>query len=215
MSDSWQDVDNSYVRDSDGLEEDDRMTDQYKDTSVEFIKGIREMEALGLVEIGALGSWSVSSFKSGSGVKEVREDSPHSYWQSDGGQPHYLDIHFSKQVSISRLSIYTDYLLDESYTPLTINILAGHGFHDLLEVETLHLEKPTGWTHVDFNEIKGLEDGLKTFLVRLLVAANHHNGKDTHLRSVKVYSPLTVFSMDTSILGPFTSSKLLSESTIR
>jgi anaphase-promoting complex subunit 10 len=173
------------------------------------------METLGLVDIGALGSWSVSSNKTGSGVKELRDDSPHTYWQSDGTQPHHLDIHFSKRVSVSRLSIYTDYLLDESYTPSNIVVLAGHGFHDLLEVVTLDLHKPSGWTHVEFDKIDGLENSLKTFLIRLLIVANHQYGKDTHLRAVKLYSPMTVFSMDTSVLGPFTSSKLLTESTIR
>lgn len=55
------------------------------------------MEELKLVDIGALGAWSVSSCKVGSGIKELREDNPESFWQSDGAQPHYLDIHFSKK----------------------------------------------------------------------------------------------------------------------
>jgi anaphase-promoting complex subunit 10 len=56
---------------------------------------------------------------------------------------------------------------------------------------------------------------LKTFLIRILIVANHQHGKDTHLRSVKVYSPLTAHSIDSSILGPFNSRVLLAESTIR
>jgi hypothetical protein len=44
MSESWQDVpDDSFARNSDALEDeeedDDEMTDEYKDTSLEFVKG--------------------------------------------------------------------------------------------------------------------------------------------------------------------------------
>jgi anaphase-promoting complex subunit 10 len=167
------------------------------------------------VDIGALGSWSVSSSKQGSGVKELREDSPASFWQSDGAQPHYLDIHFSKKVTVSRLSLFTDYALDESYTPSKIIVLSGNGFHDLVEVTTLDLNRPIGWNHVVFDGINGNAGGLKTFLIRILIVANHQHGKDTHLRSVKVYSPLTAHSVDGSVLGPFNSRVLLAESTIR
>lgn len=167
------------------------------------------------MDIGPLGSWSVSSNKLGSGVKELREDTPASFWQSDGPQPHYLDIHFSKRVTISRLSLFTDYILDESYTPSKITVLSGNGFHDLIEVITLDLNQPTGWNHVVFDEMSAKGEGLKTFLIRLLIVSNHQHGKDTHLRAVKVYSPQTTHSIDNSILGPFTSQVLLAESTIR
>lgn len=176
------------------------------------------MELEGLVDIGALGAWSVSSYKAGSGVKELREDNPHNYWQSDGTQPHHLDIHFSKRVTISKIAIFTDFSLDESYTPSKITFLAGNGFHDLIEVSTIELNQPTGWTHIPFDDkTDGGSDNshLKTFLIRLLIVANHQHGKDTHLRSVKIYSPMTTYSVDGSILGSFTSRKLLSESVIR
>lgn len=174
------------------------------------------MEQIGLVDIGALGAWSVSSFKAGSGIKELREDNPETFWQSDGTQPHYLDIHFSKKVSISRISIFTDFSRDESYTPSKITFLAGNGFHDLIEVSTIELNQPTGWTHILFDEEHEQNSKLlKTFLMRLLILANHQHGKDTHLRSVKIYSPMTTYSVESSILGSFISRKLLSESVIR
>jgi anaphase-promoting complex subunit 10 len=106
-------------------------------------------------------------------------------------------------------------MLDESYTPSKIVVLTGNGFHDLLEVTTLNLHQPSGWTHVEFDKIEGITGGIKTFLIRILVVANHQHGKDTHVRAVKVYSPGAEFSMDTTVLGGFTSAKLLSESTIR
>ena len=72
------------------------------------------MEERGLIDIGNLASWSVSSYKVGLGVEALCEDDPAKYWQSDGPQPHYIDIHFSKRVSVERLSIYTDFGLDRS-----------------------------------------------------------------------------------------------------
>lgn len=175
------------------------------------------MELQGLVDIGTLGAWSVSSYKAGSGVKELRDDSPHTYWQSDGTQPHHLDIHFSKRVTISKIAIFTDFSLDESYTPSKITFLAGNGFHDLIEVSTIELHQPTGWTQIPFHDKNagGFGSHLKTFLVRLLIVANHQHGKDTHLRSVKIYSPMATYSVDGGVLGSFTSKKLLSESVIR
>lgn len=174
------------------------------------------MEELKLVDIGALGAWSVSSCKVGSGIKELREDNPESFWQSDGAQPHYLDIHFSKKVSISGISIFTDFARDESYTPSKITFLAGNGFHDLIEVTTVELNQPSGWTHIPFDEEQEIGGKcLKTFLVRLLILANHQHGKDTHLRAVKIYSPMTTYSLNSGILGSFTSRKLQSEAVIR
>ncbi|KAH3687856.1 hypothetical protein WICPIJ_001149 [Wickerhamomyces pijperi] len=245
MSDSWQDG----IEESRVSTEDVNVEDEYRDPSKEYsegkcdlqfqqfpqlissssvltfclYKGIRDMEALGLADIGALGSWSVSSHKQGSGIKELREDTYETYWQSDGQQPHHLDIHFSKRVNVTRLSIFTDYTQDESYTPSKILVLSGSGFHDLIEVATMNLNQPIGWKHVIFNDAnttddddgsiaKRANDGLKTFLIRLLIVANHQHGKDTHLRSVKIYSPMVGFNMSSTVLGGFTSRKLLSES---
>ncbi|CDR46566.1 CYFA0S24e00210g1_1 [Cyberlindnera fabianii] len=205
MSDSWQDL----------PEESTEAQEDFRDSNSEFIDGLREAEDNGLVDIGALGAWSVSTYKQGSGVKELRDDSPETFWQSDGMQPHHLDVHFSKKVTISRVSLFTDYSLDESYTPSKIHILTGNGFHDLVEVVTLNLDKPTGWTTVVFSEKEDDSDGLKTFLLRLNIAENHQHGKDTHLRALKIYSKKATFTLDHSVIGPFTSRKLLAESTIR
>ena len=52
---------------------------------------------------------------------------------------------------------------------------------------------------------------LKAFLVQICILANHQNGKDTHLRGVKIFAPLVeyIFSMygvdrsNASMEGPF------------
>lgn len=50
------------------------------------------------------------------------------------------------------ISIYVDYMLDESYTPSKIVISAGTGFFDLTEVKTVDLQQPRGWQSVNIGE---------------------------------------------------------------
>ncbi|ODV84030.1 hypothetical protein CANARDRAFT_201857 [[Candida] arabinofermentans NRRL YB-2248] len=183
-----------------------------------FTSGIRKLEHLGLVEIGNLALWSVSSYKQGYGIKELREDNPFNYWQSDGPQPHYITIHFTKKVTIERLSFYLNYQIDESYTPSKLRILAGTGEHDLMEVSSKEFLEPVGWQHVFFTGIRS-DNLLKCYLIKICFLANHQNGKDSHVRSIKVLSPQSQNSMrldiDNSLGVGFTSVKLMSESTIR
>jgi len=129
------------------------------------------MEERGLIDIGNLASWSVSSYKVGLGVEALCEDDPAKYWQSDGPQPHYIDIHFSKRVSVERLSIYTDFGLDESYTPSKIQILSGTGYQSLQEVVTVDLHEPVGWCHVIMDAIRdeyATEPGICFYILLLI-----------------------------------------------
>jgi len=79
-----------------------------------------------------------------------------SYWQSDGPQPHYLNIHFFKLVSISHMRFYVDSRYDESYTPTKMQFLAGTGHHDLQTVCEMDLPPVIrGWTEVDLTQAGG------------------------------------------------------------
>lgn len=51
-------------------------------------------------EIGHLAVWTVTSAKAGNGVELMRDSNKDTYWQSDGAQPHTVDIHFHKKVHI-------------------------------------------------------------------------------------------------------------------
>ena len=75
--------------------------------------------------------WSLSTAKPGNGVEQVRDDNIDTYWQSDGPQPHLINIQFHKKMRIHEIVIYTDFKLDESYTPSKISIRVGSTFHDL------------------------------------------------------------------------------------
>ncbi|KAI9783124.1 MAG: anaphase promoting complex subunit doc1 [Geoglossum umbratile] len=162
-----------------------------------------EFSAAGLKEIGNLASWTVSTAKPGCGVEALRDEDVNLFWQSDGPQPHLLNIHFFKRVSIVAIRLYLDWENDESYTPTKMSLLAGTGYHDLVEFVELAFEQPRGWINIDLSGVGGAADGaasvrgrgagaagavLRAWLVQVRVSENHQNGKDTHVRGLQIFA---------------------------
>ena len=110
--------------------------------------------------------------------------------RSDGPQPHHINIHFSRLVSILSIRIFLDFEQDESYTPTRITLFAGTGYHDLIPFAQLDFAQPKGWIDVPLTHVGGGDDGtvLRTFLIQVKIVENHQNGKDTHVRGLKVYT---------------------------
>ncbi|KAM0938144.1 putative APC10/DOC domain, Galactose-binding-like domain superfamily [Dioscorea sansibarensis] len=142
-----------------------------------------------LREMANKAAWSVSSCKPGNGVLSLRDDNLDTYWQSDGAQPHLVNIQFQKKVKLQLLVLYVDFKLDESYTPSKISIRAGDGFHNLKEIKTVELVKPVGWVHISLSGTDPRETFIHTFMLQLAVLSNHLNGRDTHIRQIKIYGP--------------------------
>lgn len=96
---------------------------------------------------------------------------------------------FVKRVEIRALRFYVDYTQDESYTPTRISWFAGTSEHDLHAFGTSTLVNPAGWIDVPLTGAGGGEDGNSLFawVVQMRIIENHQNGKDTHIRGVKVY----------------------------
>jgi anaphase-promoting complex subunit 10 len=111
-----------------------------------------------LREISTLASWTVSSSKPGCSIPQLRHPSTSLFWQSDGPQPHYLNIHFFKLVRIVGLRLYLDFEQDESYTPTRIIFLAGSGMNDLQEWGEMKSESPRGWIWADFSNVGDPDD---------------------------------------------------------
>ncbi|WAQ98217.1 APC10-like protein [Mya arenaria] len=132
------------------------------------------------------------------GVEQLREDSSETYWQSDGPQPHLVNIQFQRKTTIQDVCIYTDFKADESYTPNRISIRAGSHFNDLAEIEQIELGEPIGWVCVP---LKDLVSGkpIRTFMIQIAVLSNHQNGRDTHIRRIKIRSPVQKYPMFTSL----------------
>lgn len=145
-------------------------------------------------EIGQMAVWSLSTAKPGNGVEQLRDDNNETYWQSDGPQPHLINIQFHKKMRVQEIAIYTDFKLDESYTPSKISIRVGSTFHDLQEIHVEELNEPSGWVTIlppseTLRDDNGVERALRTHFIQVAVLANHQNGRDTHIRQIKIFTP--------------------------
>ena len=138
-------------------------------------------------EIGSLAVWSVTSNKPGNGVEFVRDGSVDTYWQSDGTQPHLVNVQFQRRVRVQEVAVYVDYRSDESYTPQKVSFRCGTSHYDLQEVKTAELEEPQGWVVVPLGTHK--TGYIRTHFLQIAILSNHQNGRDTHLRQVKVFGP--------------------------
>ena len=87
------------------------------------------------------------------------------------------------------MAVFTDFKLDESYTPSKISVRCGTNFNDLQEIEVVELNEPAGWVVIP---LKDLNDRLvRTFMVQIAVINNHQQGRDTHLRQIEIHSPVS------------------------
>eukprot|EP00882_Tetradesmus_deserticola_P016691 GHRQ01017843.1.p1 GENE.GHRQ01017843.1~~GHRQ01017843.1.p1 ORF type:complete len:181 (+),score=47.12 GHRQ01017843.1:565-1107(+) len=165
-------------------------------------------------EIGALAAWSVTSAKPGNGVELLRDGSTDTYWQSDGAQPHLVNIQFPKRVDLSELHVYLDFKSDESYTPSRLAVRVGSTHHDLKDVCIVELREPTGWVVVPLAATQASKQ-LRAFHVQVAVLANHQNGRDTHMRQVLVYGPANSATPGLRDAGMFDSLEFKCYSTMR
>ncbi|KAI9754805.1 MAG: GABA-specific high-affinity permease [Chaenotheca gracillima] len=199
-----------------GVEAD--IEDMEEDAETDTVENHPALDMSTLKEIGNLASWTVSTAKPGCGVDALRSEDTNLFWQSDGPQPHLLNIHFSRLVAISHIRLYLDFPSDESYTPTKLSFLAGTSPHDLQEFAELLFAEPRGWINVDLSGVGGRastagvdgaaamgfgsdsEEGteadgrvaradvLRAHLVQVQVKENHQNGKDTHIRGLQVFA---------------------------
>jgi anaphase-promoting complex subunit 10 len=195
--DSYEDVNESMYQGHSGI--DDIGVEEQVDTEEEEQEETTPMidpATAGLKEISNLGRFTVSSHKPGCGVEQLRSDDLKSFWQSDGPQPHKLTIYFVKRVGIRDIRFYVDYTDDESYTPTKIVFRSGTSENNLIEFATMTLDSPVGWQQVPVAGAGGDPDGntLVSYVLQMQILENHQNGKDTHLRGIKIYA----FDADTA-----------------
>ena len=104
------------------------------------------------------------------------------------------------------MAVYTDYKLDESYTPTRISIRVGTNFNDLQEIEVVELQEPTGWVEIPLKDMN--EKLVRTFLLQIAVIQNHQQGRDTHLRQVKVFSPVVTKTVTSAEYAQFNTQEM-------
>ncbi|KAL2687671.1 hypothetical protein Neosp_005233 [[Neocosmospora] mangrovei] len=176
-----------YEAETTSVEEEDEPAE---DEDVEEVAHLIDPATAGLKEISNLARFTVSSHKPGNGVEELKSDDLKMYWQSDGPQPHKLTMYFTRRVDIRDIRFYVDYNEDESYTPTKVVFKAGTGENNLIEFATMALDNPVGWQQVPVAGAGGDPDGntLVAWVLQMQILENHQNGKDTHLRGIKIYS---------------------------
>ena len=142
-------------------------------------------------ELGKYAVWSLSTAKPGNGIEELRDNSSETFWQSDGTQPHIVNIQFIKKVLISKVCLYLDYGSDESYTPKKIAFKSGTTLHDLTDITAIEMHEPVGWVSVSLTDSEDGKNGgpLKTHFLQIRIISMHQNGRDTHIRQLKVLGP--------------------------
>ncbi|WVQ93230.1 hypothetical protein IAU59_000295 [Kwoniella sp. CBS 9459] len=171
-------------------------------------------------ELSHLASWNVSSHKYGFGVDNLRDGNDSTFWQSEGPQPHLIDLSFPKRVHISAIALHMSHPRDDSYTPSKISVRAGTGVHDLQEVRFMEFNKPDGWIPIVLRPMEMSNEGAEVegppipcHHLRVLILANHLNGKDTHVRGLRVYgAPVQNKLSDTSPISPLSETSTSSAS---
>jgi anaphase-promoting complex subunit 10 len=101
-----------------------------------------------------------------------------------------LTVYFVKRVGIRDLRFYVNYAKDESYTPTKIAFKSGTSENNLIEFAQMTLDSPVGWQQVSLQGAGGGPDGntLVSYVLQMQILENHQNGKDTHLRGIKIYA---------------------------
>ncbi|KAJ8662021.1 hypothetical protein O0I10_002352 [Lichtheimia ornata] len=135
--------------------------------------------------------WSVSTYREDWGVEKLRDNNPLTYWQSNCPNPkapHTVDLYFHHATFIKQVSIFIDFYQDESYTPKHISIRGGITYRDLHEITSLECEGTVGWQNADLVEATG--EPVRLFHLQIAILNTHLNGRDTHIRQLKVYSVL-------------------------
>jgi anaphase-promoting complex subunit 10 len=155
-------------------------------------------------------SWALSSAKPGNGIEQLLETNPETFWQSDGSQPHTITISFYRKTKISDIWLLFNYKADESYTPQQLSIRIGSSHHDLQEVQVVDLREPDGWVRIPLavppstpertvirqgyasirdKTFGGAFDFVRCFCIQVAVVSNHQNGRDTHIRNIRLFGP--------------------------
>jgi len=156
-------------------------------------------------------SWTLSSAKPGNGIEQLLESNPETFWQSDGTQPHTITASFYRKTKLSDIWLLFNYKSDESYTPQPLSVRIGSSHHDLQEVQVVDLREPDGWVRIplavppvsnperelsrqDCAAIRdktfgGAFDFVRCFCVQIAIISNHQNGRDTHIRNLRLFGP--------------------------
>ena len=82
-----------------------------------------------------------------------------------------------------------------------LSVRVGSHFNDLTELQQVELNEPSGWIIIYLREPSASDTSessappastaaVRAFMIQIAVLSNHQNGRDTHLRHIKIHSPV-------------------------
>ncbi|KAL6950232.1 hypothetical protein ACO0QE_000908 [Hanseniaspora vineae] len=130
--------------------------------------------------------WKASSSKADRPIGNITDANPATFWQSDGFLPHIIEAHSVKKLSLTSINMFFSLTMDESYSPYLIKVYAGNGLLDLTLIRTLEVLNVNGWVSFRFGPGSESSDTLECQYLKFIIYTNHQNGKDTHLRGIRL-----------------------------
>lgn len=70
-----------------------------------------------------------------------------------------------------------------------------------------------GWVHVPIKDSRNKP--IRTFMIQIAVISNHQNGRDTHMRQIRIHSPMQGRKYALEDMGKFTTLEFQKFTTIR
>jgi len=99
-----------------------------------------------------------------------------------------------------------------------ISIRVGSHFNDLTELEQMELNEPSGWVVVPLRDPTSAENDerpVRAFMIQIAILSNHQNGRDTHMRHIKIHAPIQDSLSGVRRQPAFTSVEMLQRACIR
>lgn len=78
---------------------------------------------------------------------------------------------------------------------------------------TFSLSQSTGWVQIPIKDVRNRP--IRTFMIQIAVISNHQNGRDTHMRQIRIHSPIEGRKYPLEECGKFTTPLFQQYSTIR
>ncbi|KAM0679707.1 Anaphase-promoting complex subunit 10 [Glugoides intestinalis] len=119
----------------------------------------------------------LSSSKKGYGLAELLSSSTRKFWSTDDVLPHAITISFQKKTYVHSINLLLSYADDDSYTPETVSV------HFMNKTVTQSFREPEGEKAIPVCSI--------VFDMHVLITSNHSDGKDSHVRGLKIMSSPT------------------------
>ena len=105
-----------------------------------------------------------------------------------------------------------------------MSVRVGSHFNDLTELQQVELNEPSGWIIIHLRDGSASEtepatttaaSAVRAFMIQIAVLSNHQNGRDTHLRHIKIHSPVFDATGSTRRQPTFTTVDMQQFATIR